>query len=114
VRYVFTICILFVHLVRCFTAEAETPDQHIISQKKDAVVSSLSGHHDPTAELARSIHFNCTRVPIRDHRLQENVPATDNLGSYIAEALRKRAIVQPASPRFPLKRLLLFPNHYFW
>lgn len=113
-RYVFTICILFIQLVSCFTAGAETPDQHIISQKKDAVVSSLSGHHDPIAELARSIHFNCTTVQIRDHRLLEDVPSTDNLGSYIAEALRKRAIAHPVSPRFPLIRLLLFPNHYFW
>ena len=113
-RYVFTICILFVHLVRGFTAEAETPFQHTISQKKNAVVSSFSGHYDATGELARSIHFNCTRVQIRGHRLQEDLPATDNGSSYIADALRKHVIVHPASPRFALKRLLLFPNHYFW
>jgi hypothetical protein len=113
VRIIFTICILFIQLVRGFTAEAETPYQQTITQK-NAVVSSFSYNHDHHAELARSIHFNCTTVQIRDHRLQEHVPSTDNLSSYITEVLRKRAITHPALPRFLLARLLLFPNHYFW
>jgi hypothetical protein len=105
---------LFVQLIRCITAVAEAPYQHNVSQKQHAAVAAFSYHHDPAAELARSIHFTGTTFQVKDHRFQEDVLAANNLNSSMATALRKRAIAYSASPRSPLIRLLLFPNHYFW
>lgn len=115
VRYVFTICLLFIQLLGHITAEAEVPFQiSNISQQENAAIAISSFHTDHAAEVVCTIQFNGTTFKWRAHRFQAGSISINNLSNYIPEEPGNHANVYPAPIRVPLVRLLLFPNHYFW
>ena len=114
-RYLFTLLLLFVQLVRCFTAEAGT---HLplnnVSHEKSASLSAHAFLHDPSAEVVRPIQFTCVAFNVRDNRITEGAITAAHLSNYLAGDLRKRINAFPTPQWTPFIRSLLFPNHYFW
>ncbi|OQP54265.1 hypothetical protein A4H97_22505 [Niastella yeongjuensis] len=107
--------ILFVQLVRCFTAEAGTPlPENNIAHQKSASLLADDLLPDHFAEVAHAIQFTCVASTIRDHRDSDGSITLVRLSNYNAGDLHKRikAFSVPHSSSFI--RLLLFPNHYFW
>jgi hypothetical protein len=101
--------------VSCFTAGAET---HLplnnSSHEKGASFIANDFFHDQSAEVARTIQFNCVAFAVRDHRITEGTVTVAHLSNYIAGDLRKRINASPTPHWSPFIRSLLFPNHYFW
>ncbi|MBO9203333.1 MULTISPECIES: hypothetical protein [Niastella] len=114
-RYLFTLLILFVQVVTCFTASAGTslPANNIAHEKSSSL---LANDHliDHFAEIAYAIQFNCVAFNGRDHRDTDGSIMVARLSNYMAGDLRKRVSAFPTPHWSSFRRLLLFPNHYFW
>jgi hypothetical protein len=114
VRYLYIISILLLQFAGSFAADAKAPlPVKEVSHGKTASLSSNDLLHDQAAEVVRSIQFSCI-VFNAHHRDIEGLVAAACQSDYRADDLRKRNNVFSIAQWTPLKRLLLFPKHYFW
>jgi hypothetical protein len=114
VRYLFIIYLLLLQFAGGFAADAKAPAPvKEVSHGKNASLSANDLLHNQAAEVVRSIQFSCV-VFNAHHRDIEGLVAASYLSDYIADDLRKRNNVFSIAHCTHLKRLLLFPKHYFW
>ncbi len=113
-RYFYVLSILLLQFAGSFAADAKAPmPVKEVSHNKTASLSSNDLLPDQAAEVVRSIQFSCI-VFNAHHRDIEGLVASGCMSNYIADDLRKRNNVFSVAYFTPLKRLLLFPKHYFW
>ncbi len=115
VRYIILLCILVIHLGKCFTAEAGTrlPAKNVSTEKK-ASLSPADLLRNESGEVVRSFQLAAFRTSPRDHRFTDGIITVNKLSTCFADHLQKRFTLFPATQGKALIRLLLFPNHYFW
>ena len=114
-RYIITICILFIHLAGSIAVKAGGPAPvNEVSHTDKAALSTAGTNLNSEAEVSRTVQFHCTTFKLSNNRLLVAVLSMTQVSNEVAGKLYTHPATYQFSYSLPLVRLLLFPQHYFW
>lgn len=116
VRKIFVICVVLLQLFTSLGAEAKSPVKTASAAQQQTKASLFSSplHHDWPAELTHTANLHWVGFKVREQRSPINAEHSGDFKHATSIERNGQTIIGSSPTYLPLKRLLLFPKHYFW